>query len=112
MYKIAVMGDRDSIYGFASLGLEPFPLTDPAEAGKKVKDLAESGYAVIYITEALAAQIEPEINRYREAGLPAIILIPGISGNTGKVFWQLRSQWSRQLARILYLMGNNNGGKR
>ena len=84
MYKIAVMGDRDSIYGFASLGLEPFPLTDPAEAGKKVKDLAESGYAVIYITEALAAQIEPEINRYREAGLPAIILIPGISGNTGK----------------------------
>ena len=79
MYKIAVMGDRDSIYGFASLGL-----TDPAEAGKKVKDLAESGYAVIYITEALAAQIEPEINRYREAGLPAIILIPGISGNTGK----------------------------
>ena len=53
MYKIAVMGDRDSIYGFASLGLEPFPLTDPAEAGKKVKDLAESGYAVIYITEAL-----------------------------------------------------------
>ena len=74
MYKIAVMGDRDSIYGFASLGLEPFPLTDPAEAGKKVKDLAESGYAVI----------EPEINRYREAGLPAIILIPGISGNTGK----------------------------
>ena len=84
MYKIAVMGARDSIYAFASLGLEPFPLTDPAEAGKKVKDLAESGYAVIYITEALAAQIEPEINRYREAGLPAIILIPGISGNTGK----------------------------
>ena len=57
MYKIAVMGDRDSIYGFASLGLEPFPLTDPAEAGKKVKDLAESGYAVIYITEALAARL-------------------------------------------------------
>ena len=50
MYKIAVMGDRDSIYGFAALGLEPFPLTDPVEAGKKISDLAESGYAVIYIT--------------------------------------------------------------
>ena len=34
MYKIAVMGDRDSISGFAALGLEPFPFTDPAEAGK------------------------------------------------------------------------------
>ena len=68
MYKIAVMGDRDSIYGFASLGLEPFPLTDPAEAGKKVKDLAESGYAVIYITEALAAQIEPDHPPQAETG--------------------------------------------
>ena len=28
MYKIAVMGDRDSIYGFAAVGLEPFPITD------------------------------------------------------------------------------------
>ena len=50
MYKIAVMGDRDSIYGFASLGLEPFPLTDPVVAGKKLRELGESGYAVIYIT--------------------------------------------------------------
>ena len=72
MYKIAVMGDRDSIYGFAALGLEPFPFTDPADAGKKMRQLAESGYAVIYI------------ERYREADLPAIILIPGVSGNTGQ----------------------------
>ena len=82
MYKIAVMGDRDSIYGFAALGLEPFPFTDPAEAGKKMRQLAESGYAVIYITEA--AQLGAEIERYREADLPAIILIPGVSGNTGQ----------------------------
>ena len=66
MYKIAVMGDRDSIYGFASLGLEPFPLTDPAEAGKKVKDLAESGYAVIYITEAPVAYTHLDV--YKRQG--------------------------------------------
>ena len=84
MYKIAVMGDRDSIYGFAALGLEPFPLTDPVVAGKKLRELGESGYAVIYITEALAAQVEPEIDRFRAADLPAIILIPGVSGNTGR----------------------------
>ena len=84
MYKIAVMGDQDSIYGFAALGLEPFSITDPKEAGRKLRELAEGSYAVIYITEALAAQIEPEIDRYAEAGLPAIILIPGASGNTGR----------------------------
>ena len=54
MYKIAAMGDRDSIYGFASLGLSVFPEDDPQSASHKLKKLAEDGYAVIFITEALA----------------------------------------------------------
>ena len=39
---------------------------------------------MIFITEALAAKVEAEIDRHRTAGLPAIILIPGASGNTGQ----------------------------
>ena len=84
MYKIAVMGDKDSIYGFAALGLETFPFTDPALAGRKIRELADDGYAVIYLTESLADKLTTEIDHYRELMLPAIILIPGISGNTGK----------------------------
>ena len=53
MYKIAVMGDRDSIYGFAALGLDTYPVTDPIEAARKLRGLAEQEYAVVYITEAL-----------------------------------------------------------
>ena len=84
MYKIAVMGDRDSIYGFAAVGLEPFPITDPDEAAAKLRELVDGNYAVIYVTEALAEKLEREITHYSERRLPAIILIPGISGNTGK----------------------------
>ena len=84
MYKIAVMGDRDSIYGFAAVGLEPIAVSGKEEAVEKLRELAEKEYAVIYITEGLAAGIEKEIERYRERKLPAIILIPGVSGNTGK----------------------------
>ena len=84
MYKIAVMGDKDSIYGFAALGLDTFPFTDPVAAGRKMRELAENNYAVIYITEALADELTAEIDHYREQMLPAIILIPGVSGNTGK----------------------------
>lgn len=83
MYKIAVLGDRDSIYGFAALGLETFPVTETEEAAKKLKSLAEGEYAVIYITEALQAKLEVEIDKYRTSHLPAIIPIPGVSGNTG-----------------------------
>lgn len=85
MYKIAVIGDQDSIYGFAALGLVPFSITDPQAAERKLRELAEGGdYGVIFITEALAAKVEAEIDRHRTAGLPAIILIPGASGNTGQ----------------------------
>lgn len=82
MYKIAVLGDRDSIYGFAALGLDTYPVYDPTEAVRTLRRLAEGNYAVIYITEALAAEIDEELDRYRSQRLPAIILIPGVSGNT------------------------------
>lgn len=84
MYNIAVIGDRDSIYGFAALGLNTFPVQDADDGRKLLRQLCEGKYAIIYITEALAEQLEDEIDKYRELPLPAIILIPGVSGNTGK----------------------------
>ncbi len=83
MYRVAVIGDKDSIYGFASIGLEIYPCEDPVEAGKQVHRMTEDGYGVIFITEKLAAQMESELARYRELLLPAIIPIPGVNGNTG-----------------------------
>ncbi len=83
MYKIAVLGDWDSIFGFATLGLDTFPVSDIDKAAKKLHELAEEHYAVIFVTEALAAKIDRHIQRYASARLPAIILIPGASGNTG-----------------------------
>ena len=81
MYKIAVIGDYDSIYGFATLGLSICPVKTREDARKKLKQLADGQYGIIYITEAVAAQIEEEIEQYRENTLPAII--QGGSGNTG-----------------------------
>lgn len=83
MYKVAVLGDRDSIYGFAALGLDTYCVSNTAEAAKTLKKLAEGSYAVIYITEALQAELETETLRYLTERLPAIIPIPGVSGNTG-----------------------------
>ena len=90
MYKIAVMGDYDSIYGFAALGLSVFPVEDEESCRTNLNRLAQSGYAVIYITESKAAMVEEEISRYREQRLPAIILIPGIFGNTGAGIAQVK----------------------
>ena len=83
MYKIAVIGAYDSIYGFATLGLDTFPVSDVQEGEAVLKRLASGDYAVIYITEALAAELSREISKYKDQVLPAIIQIPGVSGNTG-----------------------------
>ena len=106
MYKIAVLGDRDSIYGFAALGLDTFPVTDPAEASKKLRQLAEGEYAVVYITEALAAQIQAEIDRYRLAPLPAIIPIPGVSGNTGMGILNVKKSVEQAVGSDIIFNGN------
>ncbi|MGN0464022.1 MAG: V-type ATP synthase subunit F [Acutalibacteraceae bacterium] len=83
MYKIAVIGDRQSIMGYGSLGLETFETNDAAEAAKLIVKLAETDFAVIYITEKLFSQIGDTVAVYRRKKLPAIIPIPGVSGNTG-----------------------------
>ena len=63
MYKIAAIGDRNSVYGFASLGLSVFFVTEPHEAKVTVKKLVDDGYAVIYITEELLSKIPEELEK-------------------------------------------------
>lgn len=95
MYKAAVMGDKDSICGFAALGLDTVPVEDPKTAAETLRRMAADQYAVIFVTEALAAQISEEIDRYRDRMMPAIILIPGITGNTGQGMADVRKSVER-----------------
>ena len=83
MYKIAVVGDYDSIYGFAALGLSICPVKNREETREKLKSLAEDDYGIIYITEKAAAELGSGLDQYYERALPAVIQIPGVSGNTG-----------------------------
>ncbi len=83
MYKIAVLGDIDSIYGFSALGIHISPVSSKEEAAKTLKRLADDEYAIIYVTESYYISLEAEISEYKTSMIPAIIVIPGVSGNTG-----------------------------
>ena len=52
MFKIAVMGDYDSIYGFSALGLTIFPVKDgeTEKAARTLRTLADGEYGIIYMT--------------------------------------------------------------
>ena len=79
MYRIAVMGDKDSVLGFKALGLEVYPVDDAQQARSRLHALAKENCAILYLTE----QLQPEIARYKDALTPAIILIPGKEGPLG-----------------------------
>ncbi len=106
MYKIAVMGDRDSIYGFASVGLDIYPVAEYAPAAKLLRQLVENDYAVIYVTEKLYALMEKERALYDEMTLPALIPIPGVSGNTGLGIAQVKKSVERAVGSDIIFGGN------
>ena len=69
--------------GFKALGLEVCPAETVEEARTALHRLAKDNCAVVYLTEQYAAQMGPEIERYKDELTPAIILIPGKAGSLG-----------------------------
>lgn len=83
MYKIAVIGDRDSVLGFKALGVSTHFAYDAERAEGLIKRLAREKFAVIFITEELAGQVQEIIERYKARTIPAIIPIPSNQGSKG-----------------------------
>ena len=61
MYRIAVIGDADSVLGFQTLGLEVCPVNSADEARQAIHRMARENYAILYLTEQLAAQLKSEV---------------------------------------------------
>ena len=83
MYKIAVLGDRESVLGFQALGLTAIIAEHTDEARQQLAQLVREEYAVIYMTEELAQALSDELALLGDRPLPAVILIPGKHGPLG-----------------------------
>jgi V/A-type H+-transporting ATPase subunit F len=83
LYKVGVIGDRDSVVGFRSLGLDVFAVYNFDEAAACIDTLAKEDYAVLFVTENMAEGIENVIAKYRDRVFPIITLIPSNQGVKG-----------------------------
>ena len=79
---IAVVGDKDSVLAFKAIGVDAYPVDGEMQARNTVRELARS-YSVIFITDAIAAQIESLLKRYKTRPYPVVVPIPSAEGNTG-----------------------------
>ena len=103
MSKVGIIGDKDTVMGFLALGLDIFPAYDGDEIRKTIHRLAEREYAIIYITEEASLQAKEAIAKYKDMEQPAIIVIPGISGNMGLGMNEVRESAKRAIgADILF----------
>ena len=81
MFKIAVVGDKDSILAFKALGVDVYTVYDSEEARRVVDTIARNNYGIIFITEQIASLIPDTIERYDNEIIPAVILIPSNQGS-------------------------------
>ena len=95
MYKVGIIGDKDSVFGFLALGIDVFPATEADEVKKLIHKLAEENYAIIYVTEQISLLAADIIEKYKDLMTPAIIVIPGISGNMGLGMNEIRNSAKR-----------------
>ena len=103
MSKVGIIGDKDTVMGFLALGIDIFPAYSADEIKKTINRLAEREYAIVYITEEASLQAKETIAKYKYIELPAIIVIPGISGSMGLGMNEVRESAKRAIgADILF----------
>ncbi len=83
MYKVAFVGDFESVAFYSFTGAQVFVTDSIKKCTDTVDTLAKSNYAVIFVTENLFSQIESTVEKYENEKLPAVIPIPSVSGNSG-----------------------------
>ena len=88
MYKIGVIGPRAQVLSFMAAGFTVYDAADSKEALAALKQGKADGCAILYITAALAAQIEEEIAHLSTEPLPAIVSLP--DGDSGYGTAQLK----------------------
>ncbi len=102
-YKIAVIGDKDSIMGFKTIGVDIYPVTSTEEAVELLKKMVADNYGVIFITEELAQGMQAVLDELYKRFLPTIVLIPNSKGTLGIGIEQIRKNVEKAIgADILF----------
>ena len=104
MYKIGVIGERDSVIGYMALGFAVHEAEEVEAARVLLHTLAKDDeYAIIFIVENFAISLAEDIAKYKDRPTPAIICIPGKNGTTGYGLNQVKKAVERAVgADILF----------
>lgn len=79
--RIAAFGEKDIMLIFKAAGIDVFPVEGDSgeinETAKKLKQLADGGYGIIFVTETIALKLDNVIREYEDKFQPSIVVVPG-----------------------------------
>lgn len=108
-YRIAIVGPKEAVEGFALLGVDIVPAYTVHETVAALLELKrkttvddngreQPAYGILFVIEEVASQISPEDDRKLSRGtLPAIVALPSHRGSTGYGEEKLRSLVERAI---------------
>ncbi len=91
MKKVAVIGKYETVFPFKSFGIECIVCNTGLEAREKIREIVSMEYGLIFLEEEYYDDVKDVVEELREAATPAITLIPGAGGSTGKAKEKLKS---------------------
>lgn len=83
MYKIAIIGDSESVMCYKAVGFDVFVENTHQSAARLLKELAQKDYAIIFIIEDLYEKMRSAVDAYAQGAVPAVIPLPGRKGADG-----------------------------
>ena len=72
--RIALIADEDTVLGFGALGMDCRVAENSRDSADAFAEMLRASYAVIFITDEVAAFLEQEVPGYMQKGL--IVTIP------------------------------------
>ena len=91
MPEIAMIGDKDSILGFKSLGVAVFPVNNVEECATALKEIIKQDYKVAFITEQMAPESSKIAELLSGRTFPVVTMIPSNRGSTGMAMQRLQT---------------------
>ncbi len=76
--KLAIIGERDFIWGFKGVGFSTFPVSDISQAARALDEIDRGDYSLVYITETFAKALLEKIDEVSKIAKVDITIIPGI----------------------------------
>ena len=94
--KMAILGEGDSVLAFKAGGVDAYYASDREQAKDILRKLAKE-YAVIFITEGLAEQMDDLLKKFNQNPYPVILPVPSGNGGDGYAKAKMKERMEKAL---------------